>query len=178
MITGRITGDREVLATFNRMPGGLQDKLAKTITRLCLKLQVHVVQDKLSGQVLNVKTGRLRRSITYAVTTPGASSVQGTVGTNVAYGRFFELGFQGTENVKEHLRRIREHGTMVLKAAKGHDMKVWAKQRGKLTGDEVVVRAYTRHVDMPAHSFLGSALNDMRPEILEQINQTVKESTR
>jgi phage gpG-like protein len=161
MITGRITGDREVLTKFSHMPGGLQDKLANTITKLCIKLRVHVVQDKLTGQVLNVRTGRLRRSITYDVTTPGASSVQGTVGTNVAYGRFFELGFQGTENVREHLRMVKEAFGKPIKDPR-----------------QVTVREHSRHVNMPAHSFLGSALADMRPEILTQIDQAVKDAIK
>lgn len=161
MIKGTITGDREVVARFNRMPGGLQQNLVKTITRLCIKLQVHVKQDKLSGQVLNVRSGRLRRSITYHVATLGASTAQGTVGTNLPYAPPFEKGFQGTEEVREHLRMM---------------TKAW----GKPVKDphKITVRAHTRKVNIAPKSFLGSALKDMTPEILEQIDLAVKESIK
>ncbi|TDR82203.1 HK97 gp10 family phage protein [Paludibacterium purpuratum] len=159
MIKGAITGDREVIARFTHMPSNLLDRLTKTITRLCIKLRIMVVQDYLSGQVLNVRNGRLRRSITYDVSHAGMSDVTGTVGTNVAYARFFEKGFHGTENVREHLR--------LVKKAFGKELRspVWS-----------TVRAHPRQVDMDAKSFLAPALKGMTPEILDQINAAVKEA--
>lgn len=161
MIKGTITGDREVVARFNRMPGGLQQNLVKTITRLCIRLQVHVKQDKLSGQVLNRRSSRLERSITYTVAQQGASGVQGTVGTNVPYARRFEKGFQGTESVREHLR--------MMTTAWGHPVK---------DPHKITVRAHARKVNIAPKSFLGSALKDMTPEILDGIDKAVKESLK
>jgi phage gpG-like protein len=161
MITGRVTGDREVVAKLSQLPGGIQSKLADTITRLCIKLQVHIKQDKLSGQVLGAPSGRLRRSITYNVAQQGASAVQGTVGTNVEYARRFELGFQGSENVREHLREMTK--------AFGRPVK---------NPHKITVHAFTRHVNVPARSFLASALADMKPEILSKIDQAVKDAIK
>ncbi|MFX8565905.1 HK97 gp10 family phage protein, partial [Acinetobacter baumannii] len=77
---------------FETMPERLRDELKVGIGRAVLKLQREVVQNKLSGQVLNVRTGNLRRSIDQVVTTEG-SAVIGIVSTNVKYGRIHEYGF-------------------------------------------------------------------------------------
>lgn len=109
---------------------------------------------KLSDDVLHVRTGRLRRSITQEVT-DDALSITGVVGTNVEYARFQELGFSGTQNVREHLRTIKR---AFGKAVKG----------GPVT---FTVAAHARKVDYPAHSFLASSLKELEPEFKDNIER-------
>jgi phage gpG-like protein len=59
---------------------------------LGLKLQLLVKEGKLTGQVLKVQTNRLRGSISLRVI-EGSAAVFAAVGTNVEYGRAWELGF-------------------------------------------------------------------------------------
>jgi len=146
------------------MPEAVDRGMQASIGRLVLRLQRKVRQDKLTGQVLKVRTGTLRRSIDQVVfSEPGA--VIGIVSTNVKYGKAHEYGFHGSVNVKAHLRHLRKKSKMSLTTVKGHDMQVWTKRRGGLTGGVAQVRAHTRNVDLPARSFLRSALRDMAPEI-------------
>lgn len=148
MITGTVIGGERAIARFKGMPGRLREELRNGIGRAVLKLQAYVKDGKLSGQVLNVRTGRLRRSIAQQVTDEG-QRVVGIVGTNVVYARVHEYGFSGTVDVREHLRRAKSGA---LQAVRGH----------------------SRHVNLPERSFLRSALEDMAPDIRAEVEASLK----
>lgn len=157
MISGTIIGSERIAAKFDRMREQALPKLKRRIARIVTKLQARVVTNKLSGQVLKVRTGTLRRSIHNEVTV-SSGSVTGIVGTNMEYAAFHEYGFHGTENVKEHMRTIKQAFGQPLKSPK-----------------KITVRAHTRKVDYPEHSFLRSAFADMRQEIMFDMAEGVKE---
>jgi phage gpG-like protein len=148
MITGTVVGAEEVVQRFQSMPGALREQLKIGIGRAVLRVQAYSKADKLSGQVLQVRTGRLRRSINTRVEI-SADKVTGVVGTNVEYARVHEYGFSGTVTVREHLRRT-------------------------VTGAQALVRPHARRMNLPERSFLRSALHDMEPQIREEFEQAVK----
>jgi len=146
----RAVGDAAVIAYFGRVPARADAEIGTTVGRLALKLQRHVVKDKLTGQVLNVRTGTLRRSIDQVVLrSPG--SARGIVSTNLSYAAKHEYGFKGTESVKQHLRTIKQ---------------AWGRE---ISPRDVVVRQHSRSVNMPERSFLRSSLRDMTPEIMADL---------
>lgn len=122
--------------------------LKREVTRVAVDLTAHVKGNKLSGQVLNVQTGRLRRSINYKLTETG-TGIEARVGTNVEYARIHEFGFSGTVKVREHMRKAKE---------------------------AYKVRAHTRRVKLPERSFLRSSLQDMRQDIDQRIARVVGQS--
>lgn len=137
---------------LDSMSSKLHERLVRVVERLSIELQAHVKQNKLSGQVLKNRTGTLRRSINRRVTvTP--TSVQASVGTNVKYAKVHEYGFKGTVQVREHLRMIKQ---------------AWGRP---IEEREVSVRAHARKVDLPARSFLRSALRDKRAQIVFQLSE-------
>lgn len=142
MIEGYLVGDAEVVARFDGMGARLRDEMKAGIGRATLKLQRMVVQDKLSGQALKVRTGTLRRSIDQIVVDQGANVV-GIVSSNVKYARIHEYGFKGTVTVRESLRTIKQAFGRPIEAR------------------QVSVRAHSRRMDLPARSFLRSALADL-----------------
>lgn len=156
MIRGMIVGQSETIAKLGKVKDQVRDGVRKSVVRLTLELLRKVKADKLSGQVLNVQTGRLRRSITQRVTEQG-STITGIVGTNVEYARAHELGFKGPVSVKAHLREIKKAWGKPLKAAK-----------------KIQVKPHTRQVELPARSFLRSALADMEPRIREEFRETLR----
>lgn len=156
MIEQSVTGDTAVVASIREQCKEITANVEQSIGRLTLKLLTRVKVKKLSGQVLNVRTGRLRRSITQKVTKE-PNHITGIVGTNVNYGRIHEIGFNGDVSVKGHLRTIK---------------KAWGKDIKPKT---VEIRAYSRHVNLPEKSFLRSAMIDMAPEILQTIQQSVRQ---
>jgi hypothetical protein len=100
----------------------------------------------LSGGVLKARTGTLRASLAAQVRAMG-NSVAATVTADTPYAAFQEYGFSGIENIAPFVRRQ----TMAF----GRPVKPV----------DVPVRAHTRRVDYPAHSFLRAALAEIAPAI-------------
>ena len=151
----------DVLVALLRAYGDkVQTAIVKSVARSALKLQSEVMERRLSGQVLNVRTGNLRRSIHQRVTNTG-SAVIGEVNTNVRYGMAHEYGFAGTVNVKASLRQVRQAFGRPLKSPR-----------------YVQVRAHSRNVRLPERSFLRTALRDLKPEIETDLRNSVKGALR
>ncbi|MEP7299159.1 MAG: phage virion morphogenesis protein [Burkholderiales bacterium] len=148
---GIIVGGEQQTARFSSMPGKLRAELRVGVGRAALRVQRQSKEFKLSGQVLKVRTGRLRRSINVKMSET-ESSVTGSVGTNVSYARPHEYGFHGTVTVREHLRR-------------------------SVSGFHTV-RSHPRKVDMPERSFLRSALADMSAAIRLEFEQATQRAMR
>lgn len=142
-----VVGSAEVAAKFEKDKEDIQKAMRAGVSRAAL-LVVKRSKEKLSDDVLKVRTGRLRRSMTMRLTEqPG--KVEGIVGTVVSYGRTHEFGFTGIVNIREHLRK--------------------AKQ------EAVRVRAHTRNMKLPERSFLRSALRELTPEINDAFGAVLEE---
>jgi len=158
LISGALVGDTALIEHLGGIAPKARAELRKTVDLMAMKTLARV-KLKLSDDVLRVRTGRLRRSITQVVT-DDAGSIQGTVGTNVEYARIHELGFSGTQNIRAHLRTI--------KSAFGKRIK-----GGAVTFQ---VSAHTRQVDFPARSFLASALSELEPEFNAAVVQALSKA--
>jgi phage gpG-like protein len=156
MIKAEWVGDQAVIARFEELSPALQTRAVEAITRLSLKLQRDVQTDKLSGQVLKLKTGTLRRSIDWKVNQANGQ-ITGKVSTNVKYGIAHEFGFSGVVDVKAHLRTITQ---------------AFGKS---ITPKTVEVRAHPMKMNLPERSFLRSALRDLmaRGEFESEINRAI-----
>lgn len=91
MITVSLVGDREMIARLTSMSPRIRRSLRAAIERESIYEVGYVKGQKLSGQVLNRRTGTLSRSIN-AKTTETATGIYASIGTNVIYGRIHELG--------------------------------------------------------------------------------------
>lgn len=127
----------------------IEPALKVVIQRLTYKLLAMVKAEKLSGQVLNVKTGKLRRSINAKFENSGNT---GVVGTNVIYGRVHEKG--GALEIPQHMR--------MMKQAFGKPAKV---------PREISISGHV--ANFPERSFLRSALRDLEPSIQSEVSKTV-----
>jgi len=160
MIKGEIIGGSELMVRARRWAPALKGGVSQAIGRLVLMLQRNVKADKLSGQVLRVKTGRLRRSINARTEGMDGNTPTGYVGTNVSYARPHEYGFTGQVNVKAHIRNI--------KTAFGKS----------ITPQAVQVGGFSRQVNLPERSFLRTGLADLRPTIARELDIAVKEAVK
>lgn len=156
MIRGYVIGQKETIAKLGQLTERGKAALRVSVQRLTLQLLAKVKADKLSGQVLNVRTGRLRRSINQRVT-QDAKGIFGKVGTPVKYGRAHELG--ETVTVKAHLRLVKEAFGRKLRSP------VWTN-----------VKAHT--VKYPERSFLRSALKETEPEIRAELRNALRAEAR
>ena len=153
MLTVELIGDTALIARLKAMPNAINDGLARTITRLGLELQRKVKSEKLSGQVLKVRTGVLRESINLRVDRT-STAITASVGTNVKYGRFQEFGV--------------DHSWQILPKS----ARVLAFEIG---GKTIFARSVT-HPPLPERSFLRSALREMTPRIEAEMRAAVGEA--
>jgi phage gpG-like protein len=136
---------------LERVTEGLVRNVAVRMRDQMRQLSNYVKEQKLSGQVLNRRTGNLSRGVNSYVT-EDASAVEGKVGVSnlVPYAAFHEYGFSGTEQVREYARRTR-------------------------SGKIATVRAHSREVNYPAHSFLRTALAEKKAEIINALARNITE---
>lgn len=160
MLKAQIIGGKEAAEHLRNTAPNIVSSIDKRVMALTYKLQAKVKANKLTGQALNVKTGRLRRSINARFEGQGTGKSAGYVGTNVVYARAHELGCHDTVNVKEHLR-----------------MQVMAFGKS-IAPKQATVKAHPMKMNFPERSFLRSALAEMRPEVLEQLQRAVEEGIR
>ncbi len=157
MIKAVIVGDpnkvpRYILSKFPQIQGAVKVSMA----RLVLKLARKIKEEKLTGQVLKQgKSGRLRRSISPSVSGTETSTV-GKVSTNVEYARIHEYGGKTPPHVI-----LPKRGRALAFPWKGQDV--------------VLARVNHPGSQMPERSFMRTALEEMRPEILEEFNHAIME---
>ena len=119
------------------------------------------------GHKLLIKTGLLLNSITYAV--QGNSVV---IGTGMAIAAIHQFGFDGTQSVKpySYVRRQRSRDTFKKEQVtnkRGYRQTVTRKTSSGIA--TVNVRAFSRHIHIPARPFLV-----FRPEDPARIQQEVE----
>lgn len=142
MITGQIVKGRDLPDRFKALAPKVNSGVQKAVERLAIKMTGNV-KNKLSGDVLKVRTGNLRRSVHYEKEF-GQNKAFAIVGTNVIYARIHEYG-----------------GTIVPKTAKALKFKI---------GDRWVI---TKKVTIPERSFLRTALKELVPEIKATLEKAV-----
>jgi hypothetical protein len=153
MLDVDIEGAGQLAARFNAMPAALRAALKDKIADLAERLVDNIKSDKLGGEVLRARTGALRASIEASADETGAS----VFSAGVKYAFAQEYGFDGDETVAAHGRLIRE--------AFGR----------AIAPKTIFVRAFSRHMNLPERSFMRSALDDMRDEITQALNEAVSE---
>lgn len=148
-----MTGDDALRAVFSEWNARIQAETERSMGFIVLRLQKQIRTHKLLGQVLNRRTGNLRKNILREVSADGGS-VTGVVGIGrgAPYGRLHEFGFAGTQSVAAHIRR--------QKAAWGRRLK---------TPIDVHVSAHSRRVKLPERSFMRTAFSEVKPLIAEEI---------
>jgi phage gpG-like protein len=157
MISADLLGSEPALERLRALPEAATKGLARAIARLGSDLQSNVQQNKLSGQVLNIRSGALKSSIDIAID-QSDTTVTATVFSDLDYAAAQEYGFSGTVNVRASLRLIKE----------AFGRSIAAKTIG--------VGAYSRRMNLPERSFLRSALDDMAPDISAGVQDALREA--
>jgi phage gpG-like protein len=159
MISFTVQGDAAVVRMLQAKVPALNAAVRSSVTRATFALVAYVKANKLSGQVLKNRTGTLRRKINGRVSET-SNSITGQVGVKLAYAAAHEYGFDGNENVRAHLRTIKQ---------------AFGREIAPVTFQ---VQAYTRHVHLPERSFLRSSLSEMTPAIQTMIREAVVGAAR
>ena len=153
MMNVEVDGASQFAARLEAMPEAIRAALAPKIDALKDRLVEKIKSDKLGGQVLRARSGALQASIEASVEDAGASIFS----SGVKYALAQEYGFDGDETVAAHVRVIRQaFGKAIAPKA-------------------VFVRAFSRHMNLPEHSFMRSALDEMQDEIAQALREAVSE---
>lgn len=147
MITGRIVKGADLPQKLTAAVPAMTSGVQRAVEQLALKMTGNV-KGKLSGEVLKVKTGRLRRSVHYEKDFSAGKAIA-IVGTDVIYARIHEYG-----------------GTIVPKSAKALRFQI---------GNNWIT---CKSVNMPERSFLRSALRELAPEIETTLKNAVTDELK
>ena len=151
MIKIEVTGSEKVIAKLQGLRSVFQKNVRMVMEKSVIGLHRHVVMNKLHGQVLHVRTGRLANSINWNVRSSG-SQVTGTVGTGVEYAAVHEYGFHGMVRYKTEKRIFTDRA------------------------QHIMIRINERMMNMPERSFLRSALRDKKQQIIANMGIAVADS--
>jgi phage gpG-like protein len=148
--------DTAIIARLGAMPDKIHRALLKKVTALALKLEAKV-KGKLSGDVLNVRSGALRRSVFNRVE-DALSRVIGKVASSgdVKYAAIHEFG-----------GKTPPHEILPVKA----------QALAFMAGGKQVFAKVVHHPgsQMPQRSFLRLSLTEMRAEIEGGLKEAVRE---
>lgn len=148
----------DVHIQLNEENNRVKVEIRRTITALTLKLQRMVQEDMLSGQRLNVQSGRLRGSLASKVEESGGV-IEGIVsagGAHVKYAFIHEFGLSAALSIKEHLRHIKQ--------AFGRP----------ITPRDVLVKAHSRNVNVKGKRFMRDSLDEIAKIVPKNIDKAIE----
>jgi phage gpG-like protein len=153
-----LIGEKEVFAKLDTMPEMVRRILSAKLMELGERLKTHIQMDKLSGQVLNVVTGALRRSITRGPVEEIGDALMVSVFSagDVKYAGIHEFGGQ----------------------TQPHD--IYPKNAQALAfmmGGQQIFAKVVHHPGskMPERSFMRSSLDDMAATIIDELHASIQE---
>lgn len=148
-------GDRRIEARFERFPEKLRGALRDEITAIIAELEARVISAE------PVRTGKLRAE-TQAFVDDRKDFIRGRV-------RVITSGKGDGAKVA-----ALEYGAHALSPVRAHARTI-AHIYGRLVAPrQIIVSAYSRQLDLPAHQFLRGPLAEMRGEIMERLKRAVE----
>lgn len=152
----QVDGDLDVTLKLQSLPDRLRDELYTAMKTVMFDLQSYIQTNKLSGQVLNRRSGTLSRSFTNDVE-QGENIIEGTTGPNTPYARIQEYGGQTAPHVIE----ARNVKALMFTA-----------------GGKTLFRRLVHHPGsrIPERSYMRTALAENINTIRNQLNDAVKKA--
>lgn len=161
MIGLKITGSNEVIAKLGELPGKVRVAAKSSLDMWALELAGYIKADKLSGQVLNRRSGNLSSSVypDKASDTGTTISAGARAGLDVPYAKAHEYGIQRNVVVSAYFR-----------------MQTMAWGKPMATPREVLVNQHSSYINLPERSYMRSALQDKAPDGIAELRAAVKEA--
>lgn len=141
-----VEGSAETLKGLAKRKTALMRANLKAL-RLSSEIVLGKATENVSGKVLNVQTGTLRRRLTYMIDREATIS---RIGSPTIYAPRHEFGFHGLEVVPAHTRHITH---------------AFGKRLSGRGGMTVYVSYHIRQANTPERPFMRPALRDSRPQI-------------
>lgn len=155
MITLTFGGsDSRLIQSWQDRVGRVAPAVVRALNTLHAQLQSYIVSEKLSGQVLQHRSGKLAGSIRVALAETSGDSVRG--------------GVQGAGGVAPY-GRYHEYGT----ASQYEIVPKQAKVLAFSIGGQTVFARRVQHPPIAERSFMRTGLQDMRQQIVEGLRQQI-----
>lgn len=170
-LTGQVLGSESVQGKFTVVTNATVDRVREAVKNQGLEL-LRMVKEKLSDDVLHVRSGRLRKSINEKSTDDGRTFTS-TTGTNLIYARIHEMGASNlAENVRAYLRRTKASTKEAHSIGWRGRNKISIAREASMGACQV--HAFTRQMNMPKASFLVSSLQDRKEAIRSALTRAVQ----
>lgn len=173
--------DNELQFVLQRMPDRIRVAMASALNREMMHLVALVKSAYLSGDPLHVKTGTLRRSVTYRVDS-SITAITGVAGTNVPYAKVHEFGLTVVQQVRAHTRatglstaNAKFHATRMGLKGFSKKEKVNQLKRSASFGAQRV-SAFTREISYPKRAFMAPAFAFSQPFIIASLTAALAEA--
>ena len=170
VISGRVLGVEQIVRRFSVAPVGLAERMRVAMRVMGTKIENTAKRDKLTGQVLHVRSGRLRRSVNTQYSDDGTTFTAST-GSNVSYGAAWELGWDRVANVHAFVRRQKSRNT---RGATGGLTKSGKPKAGVVSSGIAFVSAHQRHTQQAARPWLRPSLEANRAEARRRLTLAIQ----
>lgn len=175
MLDIRMDGQREIIIEFGELSKKIPRQMRRA-TQDSLWLLETAIKRKLTNDVLNVGTGRLRNSITNKMM-PG-EAISGYVGTNVEYARIHELGGTITAKNSQYLTipfpgvkgKIRDYpwgfflrskaGNLIFAGPPGNQKKFMPSKEDRTWANFTPLFILKKSVTIPARPSMAPAMSE------------------
>lgn len=147
----------QILARVSQIQPRLGGSLRRAVAIAVGQLQNYIRFQKLSGQVLHVRTGNLRNAVIAQEPTSDAFPIIGSVGVDrsAPYGQMQEFG-------------TRPH---VIEASRKKALRF-------VSGGQVVFARSVNHPGFPPHPFMAPSFRENREAIIARLRGAVSESLK
>lgn len=153
---------QRVTARFERMPKAVQAALLKKGERLRSMIRQYIISKKLSGQVLNKKSGKLQRN--QRVKMEATQNKIILTAYNVSrYGSIHEKGGYIPAHIIEPKKALALH---------------WTKGRGKKTSDVFARKVDMPTVRMPKRPYMAPSMKELSTTISMELKKSIVEALK
>ena len=153
-MTVEIKGAESIYRVMAAVGGGAREKMLVTMRKIAGTMTQYVKDNKLSGNPIQRRSGRLSRSVS-PHTSQSGSSISGSTGTNVKYAKYLEYG------TSPHVI-----------------LPVRAKMLSWMQGGRRVFARKVNHPGNPAFRPFRGTLEETAPQNVESIRQTMVQLIR
>lgn len=193
MISIKLTDNAaQIVAQLDAFPERMAQGIAQAMDFENELTDAHIVKDKLTNagpQYLNVRTGRMRRSVNRSRAVVSGRVIRSAIGSNVGYAGVHEDGFQGTVAVAAFMRQAPEGDkfsvngdtvsrtvarSMGLFDSKGRLRK--RKNLSQVSSGRSMVKAHTRKVNFRARHMFRDGITDRMDNYKASVSAAIVEA--
>jgi phage gpG-like protein len=161
-----------------------QDRMTPVMLRIATDLATHIDKDKLRGQVLHTRSGKLRRSLHPSVYSTSPTELVAMVSNNTEYARIQEYGGTIRPVNRQWLTiplpaALTPKGVMRYPSARDYPNTFIAKgtifqdpkKKGGLPVPLFLLRKTSK---IPARPYMAPSLREMKQDILARMTQAIQ----